>query len=264
MKKTWRRKHSPISIPPFFIITGLVFLIGWGTVSALSHTRPGFLESIFAKSTVVQTSTASASQSFFSFFKDKSDLEAKIKRLEDNELALQLQLQISSYTEEENKDLRELLGYQKDDGVLGSVLAWPPKTAYDTLLLEVGKPVSVGDLVLGRGVAPIGTIERIEGSYAYVRLFTHGGAEVQVRVGSEYIPLTMVGMGGGAAVINAPKDISVTTGDSVFFPYSGNTIMGRVGAIETDSQSPNQKLWLAFPKHFYAYTWVSVVPYQNI
>mgnify|MGYP001389848728 CR=1 FL=1 len=264
MKKTWRRKRSIISIPPFFIIAGGVFFLGWALVSAFSHIAPGALEGVFAQSANINSSTASASNSFLSFFKDKSDLEAKVKRLEDSELALQLQLQIASFTQQENADLRELVRYIPQSGVLGSVVAWPPKTAYDTLLIETGEDVSVGDLVLGRGIAPIGTVERTEGRYAYVTLFSAGDLQTQVRVGAERLPLELTGRGGGSAFIVAPKEVSIDRGDEVFFPYNGNTFMGHIGAVETNPSSSTKKLWIIFPKHFYAYTWVSVVPYPGI
>jgi len=264
MKKTWRRKRSIVSIPPFFLIAGGVFFIGWALVSATSHIAPGVLENIFAKSAVINTSTASVSQSIHSFFTEKSDLEAKVKRLEDSELSLQLQLQIASYTQTENAELRELLQITPQDSVLGSVLAWPPKTGYDTLLIEAGSPVSIGDLVLGRGTAPIGTVERVEGRYAYVKLFSQGNHVTQVRVGEERAPLELVGRGGGSALIIAPNNFVATQGDSVFLPYNGNTLLGRIGAIETNPASSTKNLWVVFPKHFYAYTWVSIVPHIEI
>lgn len=264
MKKTWRRKRSSITVPPALLLIGGVFLGGWAIVSAFSHIAPGALESVFAKGTVINTSSASATQSFLSFFTDKSDLVAKVKRLEDNELSLQLQLQLGAYTQEENAELRTLLGYIPQEGVLASVLAWPPKTAYDTLLIEAGKQVSVGDLVLGRGIAPIGLIDRVEGRYAYVTLFSQGNVQTQVRVGEEKVPLELSGRGGGSALIIAPQESNVARGDEVFFPYNGNTFMGRIGAVETSPSSSTKNLWVIFPRHFYAYTWVSVVPYRSI
>lgn len=264
MKKTWRRKRSIISIPPFFLIVGGVFFIGWAFVSALSHLSPGTLEKVFAQSAGVNTAATSVGEGFVAFFKDKSELEAKVKRLEDNELALQLQLQISSYVQEENNELRELLKFVPQESALGSVIAWPPKTGYDTLLIEAGKPVSVGDLVLGRGIAPIGLVERTEGRYAYVKLFSQGDSVTQVRVGKERVPLELTGRGGGSAFIVAPKEAPVDQGDDVFFPYNGNTIMGHVGAVETNPSSSTKLLWVVFPKHFYAYTWVSIVPYTAL
>jgi len=241
-----------------------IFFVGWASVSAISHIAPGVLESVFAQSAGVNSATNSATQSFLSIFKDKSDLVAKVKRLEDSELALQLQLQINSFTLEENRDLRELINFIPQKGVLGSVLAWPPKTAYDTLLIEVGEAVSVGDLVLGRGIAPIGRVERVEGLYAYVTLFSQGGGATQVRAGKDKILLELTGRGGGSAHIIAPKDVPIDRGDEIFFPYNGNTFLGHVGAVETNPSSSTKHLWIVFPKHFYAYTWVSVVPYPGI
>jgi cell shape-determining protein MreC len=264
MKKTWRRKRSIISIPPFFLIIGGVFFIGWAVVSAVSHLSPGTLEKVFTQTAVVNTAATSATGSILSFFTDKSELAAKIKRLEDNELALQLQLQISAYTQEENVELRNLLRFVPQGSILANVLAWPPKTAYDTLLVEAGEAVSVGDLVLGRGIAPIGLVERTEGRYAYVKLFSQGGLVTQVRAGKERVPLELTGQGGGSAFIVAPKETLVDQGDDIFFPYNGNTFMGHIGAVETNPSSSTKTLWIVFPKHFYAYTWVSIVPHPTL
>lgn len=70
------------------------------------------------------------------------------------------------------------------------------------------------------------------------------------------------GRGGGGAYLLLPSDAPVVQGDQVFYPYSGSTLMGVVGAIESDPASATKKAWVVFPTHPFAYTWVSIVPFS--
>ena len=261
MKKIWHRRRN-IRVPKVLIGIIAALGIGWLLLVFVQDVRPGVLESTVAQSTAANESVTSIFSTVHAFFFEKSELQERIKRLEDNEVALRLEVQIASFLEEENRELRELLNVLPEEGVLASVVAWPPKMAYDTLLIHAREGVSVGDLVLGRGTVPIGTIERIEGEFAYVALFSRGGAQTQIRLGEAVFE--MEGRGGGSVRIVAPKEVSVERGDPVFFPYEGDTFIGRIGAIESDPAAATKYLWLTFPQHFYAYTWVSVVPYQGL
>lgn len=262
MKTTWRRKRNNLPIPGPALIFILVFLIGWGVVAATKNLMPGTVERFVETTTNVEDVAAGSSAAVFSFFTDKASLEAQVRRLEDNEVALELQIQSLLYLQEENEALREVA--RRDTGVLGSVIAWPPKTAYDTLIVKVSEAVSVGDLVLGQGVIPLGTVSRIEGNFAYVELLTHGGKVTSVRAGEERLPLELLGRGGGSAVIVAPSETPIDRGDEVFFPYDGNAFLGRIGAVESDSAASTKRLWVSFPRHFFSYTWVSIVPYIDV
>lgn len=260
MKTTWRRKRNNLPVPGQALILILVFFIGWGAITAFKNLVPGIVERFVASTTEVGNASSSSALSFLSVFEDKSDLAAQVKRLENNEVALELQIQSLLYVQEENEELREVLQNTPTQGVLGSVVAWPPKTAYDSLIVEA-KGVSVGDLVLGRGTVPIGTVSRLENGYAYVDLFTQGKRESQVRVGEEYLLFQLTGHGGGSAFIIAPSEAPIERGDQVFFPYNGNRLLGRIGSVEGDPASSTKRLWVVFPQHFFSYTWVSIVPY---
>lgn len=261
MKTTWRRKRNNLPIPPFVLFTIGVLFLGWISLTVLSRIAPGSVEFLFSRIGMGEEVVHTAGATIGSFFTDKQELLTRIKRLEDSELALQLQLQNVSTIIEENENLREVLSFREREGVLGSVAAWPPKMAYDTLLIEVRDTVSVGDLVLGRGVVPIGRVSRVSGVFAYVTLFSQGGEMTQVRVGQDALPFELTGRGGGTAYILAPSDAPLFENDQVFFPYSGNTRMGTIGAIESDPASATKKAWVMFPTHPFAYTWVSVVPF---
>lgn len=262
MKKTWHRKRN-IRIPLWSVIPPLALLLVWVLALGARAVFPNIFEHIAAQSLEVRGHVLAPIASVGAQFSNKEKLLDEIQKLEAELAAVQYELIVRDNLEAENRTLRMQLDVQDPDGILGAVIAWPPHTAYDVLLVSLPhEGVGEGWLVLGRGLAPIGYVERVVGSYAYVRLLTSAEQQTPVRVGVDAYPATMQGLGGGAAVVEVAKSLPVEEGDPLFFPYQGNRYLASVGHIETDDASPTKRLWVSFERHVYAEAWVSLVPYS--
>lgn len=260
MKKIWRRRRN--NRFPLWIVIPPAALVGvWLLGSLVQWVLPSFFERVVVQSLEVRGHVLAPLASVGAQVSNKEELLDRITKLEGELSAVQYEVIVRDNLEQENRELRALLEVRDPESVLGSVISWPPHTGYDTLLVSTPDgAVDVGWLVLGRGLAPVGYVERMEGRFAYVRLLTSGGEETPVRITDDALPATMFGLGGGSALINVAKSLPVLEGDPIFFPYQGNRYLGSVGRIVTDDASSTKTLWVSFERHLFAETWVSLVP----
>lgn len=143
------------------------------------------------------------------------------------------------------KDLMRLVGDEEGErsGSVASVVARPPMTPYDTLLIDGGNREGVvsGVLVSAEGGVPIGTVETVGANYAQVSLFSTSGRETEGWVGDERTPVTLVGEGAGAFTAEVPRDAGVTEGAFVYLPPGARPV-GKVARVDADPSSPSATL----------------------
>lgn len=263
MKRTWRQRRN-IRVPKWVYLPLLLFIGVWLILLLLRALFPAVV--LFGLPQLSEN-LAQSIGNIPSYFADRDALTQELTDLRFQNTILQRQLQADTFLKEENSELKTLLGSEGSSikGVLGSVIAWPPKTAYDTLRITVPKDaaVSPGDVVFGQGLVPIARVTKRDNTIITATLFSSPDVTTEVRLGEERFPVQLVGQGGGAASIVVPKELPARIGDGVFFPYNGNTFMGTVGSIVTNVSSPTKELWVVFPRNLFAHTWVSIKPFTD-
>ncbi|HVW82678.1 MAG TPA: rod shape-determining protein MreC [Candidatus Paceibacterota bacterium] len=121
-------------------------------------------------------------------------------------------------------------------GVAAGVVARPPESAYDTLIVAAGTGdgVAAGDAVYAAGGIPLGSVTALSGGYARVTLLSAEGLSTEAWLGPAREPITLVGQSGGAFMAEAPKSASTTPGEEVYVAGPGSlpigTVAGRAGA----------------------------------
>ena len=147
-----------------------------------------------------------------------------------------------------------------EEGIFAGVLARPPLSPYDTLILGAGtdKGVRVGALVLAEG-APIGLVEEAGSTHSRVLLFSATGKANEGWVGEERLPLTITGEGAGAFSAEIPRELPVSVGDMLYLPGPGALPIGTVREIENHPSSPSAKLRIAPLVNPFALTGVRIV-----
>jgi len=128
---------------------------------------------------------------------------------------------------------------EKNFGKLGTVLAKPPQSPYDTLVIDIGRAagVSAGDLVLSFGNIALGRVNSVEESHATVLLFSNGGAETQAIVERSDLSLVLTGKGGGGFEVKLPQDADIAVDDLIVLPGLLPTPLGQVVKIDTAAAS---------------------------
>ena len=163
----------------------------------------------------------------------------------------------------ENAALRARLattdGVSSDSTIAAGVLARPPLSPYDVLLIAAGRVqgVTEGALVYAEGV-PIGVIAEVAQHSARVVLYTSAGYETEGWVGEERLPLLVRGKGAGAFESDVARDAAVHEGDSVYLPGPGALPIGTVAKVESHSSSPRASIFIRPLVNPFSLSWVSV------
>ncbi len=115
---------------------------------------------------------------------------------------------------DENLKLKESLdrmGENKESFILAGILSKPHKSAFDTLVIDIGEKagISVGNLVMAKGGVPLGKIVEVQGNSSKVLLFSTAGEKTEVVVGGSDVYLEAIGRGGGNFEINVPRDFTI-------------------------------------------------------
>lgn len=147
----------------------------------------------------------------------KEVLAARVVDLERELAHVRFQAVLYQGLTEEIQRLEELLLLPQDAVVAhGRVLARPPQTHYDSLVLELAADhrVSLGDLVFFEQ-ALLGAVSEVTERSARVALLSRPSARTDARVGDPSGIVILEGLGGGAFTFDVPSDVSVEQGDAV-------------------------------------------------
>ena len=160
------------------------------------------------------------------------------------------------------QDLTKLLGGQADaeSNILAGVLARPPESPYDTLVVDQGSQdgVVVTAPVFATGGIPVGTIESVTGDTSIVQLLSTPNVTTSGWVGDNRIPVTLIGKGAGAFTATLPKTSPVSVGDSAYVPGPGAVPLGTIVRIDTDPSSPTVVIHIQPLVNIFSLTWVEI------
>jgi len=152
------------------------------------------------------------------------------------------------------------LSKQSTKNIIAGVIARPPASPYDTLVLSGGDTsgISLGQEVFGAGGVPLGVVSAVLPDFSRVALFSTPGMVVQGWVGRSNIPLTIFGSGGGAMKASLARSAGVTVGDVVSVPGPGALPIGSVVRIDSDPSSPMVTLQIQPVLNLFSVTWVEL------
>ena len=145
-------------------------------------------------------------------------------------------------------------------GIIAGIIARPPASPYDTLVLSLGAnaDVAVGMEAFGDGGVPLGVVTDVLPDFSRVTLFSAFGMSVDGWVGRTNIPLTVLGGGGGAMRASLARSAGVKVGDGVFIPGPGALPVGSVVRIDSDPSSPSVTLQIEPALNPFSVTWAEL------
>ncbi|MHB8710538.1 MAG: rod shape-determining protein MreC [Minisyncoccota bacterium] len=144
--------------------------------------------------------------------------------------------------------------------ILAGVIARPPESPYDTLVIAEGTRagIAVGQEVFGAGDVPIGIISSVLADFSRVTLFSSPGMSIIGWVGSAHTPLTLTGSGAGSMSASLARSAGIVVGDSVFVPGPGMLPIGTVARIDGDPSSSLMTLRIIPTTNLFSVSWVVV------
>ncbi|MBP6860517.1 MAG: hypothetical protein KBC38_03095 [Candidatus Pacebacteria bacterium] len=145
-------------------------------------------------------------------------------------------------------DLETLLGSRTEPakGVVAYVIARPPQSPYDALVIDQGSDagVGVGGLVTGAGGIPLGRVASVTRASARVLLLSAPGVLTEAWAGEARIALALTGAGAGAFTANAPREATVLEGDSIYVAAAGSLPIGVIRRVDTDPADPSKTVYI--------------------
>ncbi|MEK7144704.1 MAG: rod shape-determining protein MreC, partial [Patescibacteria group bacterium] len=221
---------------------------------------PNFFWQTMAPAFRLADTLAATSRTFFAGFGDTAALVARNEQLVRENAALT--------SENQSLHKKEILtnGFDSAKGILAAVVARPPESPYDTLVLAAGERAGVvlGQEAFGEGEIPLGIVTAVTADFARVTLFsspgtrTYGWVGLSVQAGSENIPLIISGSGAGTMQASLSRSANITVGDTVFAPGPGMLPIGSVVRIDSDPSSPGMTLRIMPNLNPFSLVWVQL------
>ena len=235
--------------------------VSWGTLALavavllllVRLSIPNFFWYVFTPAFRASDAIAQASHAFLSSFGNASALTLQNEKLTDENAAL------AAENEALLEKTRSVSGLVADaHGISAGVVARPPESPYDTLVLAAGSAdgVTLGQEAFGEGNIPLGTVTSLLAHFSRVTLFSSAGTSVLGWVGSKHFPLIIKGAGAGAVSASVPRSANIAVGDIVSVPGPGSLPIGTVIRVDSDASSPSVTLLIRLSTNLFSTTWV--------
>jgi len=249
MKKTFLAKRNAL-LSSAGISGGVYALACAFAVLLLRLLAPNFFWHIATPIFKSADALTAKSHSFFNSFGDTAKLALKNEQLANENATLASENQALL---QKVKDTSEL-----PSGILAGVVARPPESPYDTLILAAGKNagVAVGMEAFGAGGVPLGVVSSVLADFSRVTLFSSPGTTIAGWVGRANLPLTIFGAGAGAMNATAARSAGIVVGDIVSGPGPGMLPIGTVVRVDSDPSSPSVTLRIQPARNLFSLSWV--------
>lgn len=240
-------------------VFALVVVIVVVVLVAIRFLLPGVFTAIASPLWSIGGGLSGVTANGSAFFGDKAKLAGENAQLRASNTALGNENRILL---ERAADIEKLVGTSTPEGVriAAGVLARPPVSPYDTLIIAGGKSagMTLKNVVFGPGNVPIGTLSVVTDASATVTLFSAPGRITSGWAGDKRIPLSLTGVGGGAFKAQVPRDAGIITGDIVYVPGPGALPIGNVVHVDTNPSNPESVIQIQPALNLFSLTWVSV------
>lgn len=245
-----RRRRVWLTVGGIFALIILVTAGGilnvWFGPAATSLARPLWSVREFLGASVAPLGTV---------FSSKSALQAENEELQDELTLAQTRELETDSIREENEQLRLELGLRSNRApiTLARVLSHPWESPYDVLLADLAQSTSTtkittGSLVTYKNLLALGKVTELSGSVAKIILFSHGGEETPVLIGSTRLPATLAGRGNGNFTAQLPRSVEIKLDSPVFLVGPAKDfIIGTVGAITKKPGESLQTIYVRTP-----------------
>lgn len=196
----------------------------------------------------------------------KSFLNSRIKQAEELRLAkeelLKIELKLKEFAilEEENRNLKTLLGREDfEETISALVLVRPPEVFYDVFVIDLGARdgISGGEKVFFENIL-LGYVEKVFSKTSQVKLLSSSGVETSAFIERINLPVNVFGRGGGNFEATVPQDVQVEIGDFLVIPGLPQKLLGQVEELEQRPAGAFKRILFKFPVNISEIRWVAL------
>ncbi len=248
--KTKRNSHQNSEAKRILVQGVLYIAIALFAVFFLKNILSGFMSSSVTLFMHVREYFRESSATFPSYLRSHSELQDEIDRLNETIASQSGNSATVARLMSENEELRGLLGETSDERILGGVIARPPGTPYDVLVVDRGSnhDVREGAVVYHSGDHALGMVTRVYPTVSLVTLFSTPDVESTVYLYGPDVFAYAYGEGGGVIRISLPQGIQINEGDPVVLPSLHMGDLGVVERVVSVPTQPEQSAYLTFPR----------------
>lgn len=253
MRKTFSPKRSLLESLLSLSWGGIILAVAL-LVLVIRFLFPNFFWTVTSPLFTISNAAAGASRSFLGSFNNAADLTLRLDTLTRDNAALQnenaaLKARVAAYG-----------AFEDQPGIIAGVVARPPQSAYDTLVVAAGERegVTIGMEAFAAGGVPLGVVDTVWDRFARVILFSAPQTVTPGWVGPHSTAISINGLGGGALRASVASTANIVVGDVVYVPGPGALPLGRVGDIETNPSSTSVVLRIIPAVNLFSVTWVTL------
>lgn len=161
------------------------------------------------------------------------------------------------------ENLSPVLDRRTENGaIVASVLAYPPQTPYDIIIIDAGSNDSVeaGSKVFLPEGPMLGRVSEVFPNQAKVKLFSASGEETGAVLERNNVPITLIGRGGGNFKFSLPRDMAVEIGDRIVSRDIGAHLLAIVEDINVKPTDSFKKILAKSPTNIFTLRFVFVAP----
>lgn len=246
----YRRDNNQERKKKFFIILTIFFFLFLFTLTPVGSATRSLLGQFAPSVWGVGGKLVRFNTQIFSVFYSKSSLLEENEALKKEIRDISLKLLDRNLLYEENLALKERLGRSgPGQTVVARVLAKPPRSPYDTLVVDVGSREGIrgGEKVLYSDNIMIGEVAEVSEKTSKIKLLSSSGENINVTIGKSAVSALAIGIGGGNFEIKIPHDTPVSPGDSILAPSLMPYILGVVEYIESKESDPFKRILFKSP-----------------
>lgn len=139
-----------------------------------------------------------------------------------------------------------------NQGMAALVISQPNRSPYDTLIIDLGTKGKLrSGMTVASGGVLLGRVTAVGAHTSQVRLFSAPGEKLNVLVGESRIQALATGRGGGNFVITLPRSVGIKVGDLINAPTTTPSLVGVVGAVDSDPNNPFQTILFRSPLNIF-------------
>lgn len=191
----------------------------------------------------------------FSLFKNKKNITEELDKTRERIRGMETAVMETEILKKENIDLKKFFSQSdKKSYILGSIISRPPRSPYDTMIIDAGSEngAANGMRVLVYSNIFAGYVAETFPNYSKVKLLSFPGEETGVSIISDNrnISASAIGAGGGNMEVRLPDSIKLIQESKITTEETFPLVIGMVETIELDDNSSFQKIKFRLPVNF--------------
>jgi cell shape-determining protein MreC len=211
-----------------------------------------------------QRALAGSTLSWSEYLNQQKTLVKNNQALREENKSLKLTILANQQAADDYRHLRATLGERElaAKNLVARVIATPSRSAFDTLLLDLGrdnttKPLGPG-LLVGSGEVLLGQLVSVDKQISKVKMFSSAGEKTAVVIGPSKVPAELLGRGGGNFAAFLPRGVTVASGDLATVPMYGGRLLAVVGSVDNNPEEPFQTIYLRSPINLFTLSWLEL------